>query len=324
MNTRHQKRAKSRLKPPPARELAIRKPISVSEAVEKVLIEGNLSPLTPEQRMEYYSAVCKSLGLNPLTKPFAYIVLNGKMVLYALRDCTEQLRRIHGVSVTKSCRTLESDLCVVEVEVTDRTGRSDTGTGAVNVSGLKGEALANAIMKTETKAKRRATLSICGLGMLDEAELDTMRGYKMVSPNGRVVETKTETWCDRHDCDMSRCPSDEHTPEENDAAMEKIRQSKLTPAQREVAERKTRKKEAPVEAPPPVEVPFLTWSYFPESETYLIDGPTELKSANKDLLKPLYVHPQGIVCDAQQLGKLMAELERRKVSIRAAERQPGE
>ena len=35
-------------------------------------------------------------------------------------------------------------------------------------------ALANAIMKTETKAKRRATLSICGLGFLDESEIETI------------------------------------------------------------------------------------------------------------------------------------------------------
>lgn len=34
------------------------------------------------------------------------------------------------------------------------------------------EALANALMKAETKAKRRVTLSIAGLGLLDESELE--------------------------------------------------------------------------------------------------------------------------------------------------------
>jgi hypothetical protein len=37
---------------------------------------------------------------------------------------------------------------------------------------LKGEARANAELKAVTKAKRRATLSICGLGWLDETEVD--------------------------------------------------------------------------------------------------------------------------------------------------------
>ena len=47
-------------------------------------------------------------------------------------------------------------------------------TGAVPIAGLKGEEFANALMKAETKAKRRATLSICGLGVLDETEVETI------------------------------------------------------------------------------------------------------------------------------------------------------
>jgi hypothetical protein len=44
----------------------------------------------------------------------------------------------------------------------------------VTVGHLKGDALANALMKAETKAKRRVTLSIAGLGWLDETELETI------------------------------------------------------------------------------------------------------------------------------------------------------
>src|SRR5690606_14334225 len=40
--------------------------------------------------------------------------------------------------------------------------------------------LANALMKAETKAKRRATLSICGLGMMDESEIETVEGAQPV------------------------------------------------------------------------------------------------------------------------------------------------
>ena len=46
--------------------------------------------------------------------------------------------------------------------------------GAVSTAGLKGEALANSMMKATTKSKRRVTLSICGLGMLDETEIDSI------------------------------------------------------------------------------------------------------------------------------------------------------
>src|SRR5262249_39548261 len=52
--------------------------------------------------------------------------------------------------------------------------RTDESIGAVNINGLRGDALANGLMKAETKAKRRGTLSICGLGFLDETETETI------------------------------------------------------------------------------------------------------------------------------------------------------
>ena len=69
----------------------------------------------------------------------------------------------------------DNGLYVVTATGVDARGRSDAATGAVSIRGLQGEALANALMKAETKAKRRLTLSICGLGMLDETEVDSVR-----------------------------------------------------------------------------------------------------------------------------------------------------
>ena len=69
----------------------------------------------------------------------------------------------------------------------DKTGRCDESTGIVNITGLKGTDLANELMKAETKAKRRVTLSICGLGMLDESEIDD------VSKEAKDVTPKTQT-----------------------------------------------------------------------------------------------------------------------------------
>lgn len=155
-------------------ELAASKPMSA--AIEQVLIGGDLAKLDPGQRVEYYGKLCQSLGLNPLTKPFAYITLNGKLQLYALKDCTEQLRCLHGVSILAVEGKVVEDLYIVTARGTESKGRSDASTGAVSIAGLKGEAKANAIMKAETKAKRRLTLSICGLGMLDESEADSIPG----------------------------------------------------------------------------------------------------------------------------------------------------
>jgi hypothetical protein len=143
-----------------------------------VLIAGDLSMLNAEQRISYYRTVCESLALNPLTKPFEYIQLNGKLVLYAKRDCTDQLRQRDAISITITAREVIDDIYVVTVRARRPDGREDESTGAVNVAGLKGEAKANAFLKCETKAKRRVTLSICGLGMLDETEVVTVPGAR--------------------------------------------------------------------------------------------------------------------------------------------------
>lgn len=162
---------------------------SGSSVVEQVVIGGDLSRLNPNDRVVYYNKVCQSLGLNPLTTPFAYINLNGKLTLYAKRDCTEQLRKINRVSIQILSREMVEDCYVVTARATTPT-RQDESIGAVSIAGLRGEARANAMMKAETKAKRRVTLSVCGLGMLDETEVDTIPGAK-ITPSAGVAEALT-------------------------------------------------------------------------------------------------------------------------------------
>ena len=162
-------------------------PIDPNAVMERVLLAGDLSKLSAPDRLFYYTKVCESVGLNPLTRPFDYLTLNGKVVLYAKRDATDQLRKIHGVSVTIKARENIEGVYVVTANARDKTGREDESTGAVNIGGLKSDALANALMKAETKAKRRVTLSICGLGMLDETEIETIPMAR-IDPKGDSLE----------------------------------------------------------------------------------------------------------------------------------------
>jgi len=145
-----------------------------AKKLELVLIGGDLSSLTPDEKVSYNNSVCASVGLNPLTRPFEFIRLNGKEVLYAKRDATDQLRKVHAVSIKITAREILEGIYVVTALAKDSTGREDESTGAVSIDGLKGEARANAMLKAETKAKRRVTLSICGLGLLDETEIDSI------------------------------------------------------------------------------------------------------------------------------------------------------
>jgi hypothetical protein len=158
----------------------------LASAVERVVVAGDLGQLKPEERLSYYKAVCDSVGLNPLTRPLEYITLNGKLTLYARRDCTDQLRNIHSVSVIIAAREVVDDCYVVTSRATKPDGRTDESIGAVPIGSLKGEAKCNAMMKAETKSKRRVTLSICGLGLLDETEIESI-------PSARPVDVQRST-----------------------------------------------------------------------------------------------------------------------------------
>ncbi len=154
--------------------------------IESVVMQGDLAKLTPPQRVQYYGSVCESLGLNPLTRPFDYLSLNGKLVLYAKRDATDQIRASRKVTVSIVARERVEDLYIVTARAVLPDGRADESVGAVSVGGLRGEPLANAIMKAETKAKRRVTLSIAGLGWLDETEVSSV-------PDARRMDVDQET-----------------------------------------------------------------------------------------------------------------------------------
>jgi hypothetical protein len=145
-----------------------------SSIIEKVIVEGDLSKLSSSERVSYYNRVCSDLGLNPYTKPFEYIKLNNKLTLYALKSATDQLRQLYNVSIVIKAREVVNECYVVTAGASLPTGRVDESIGAVNIKGLAGDMLCNCIMKAETKAKRRVTLSICGLSMLDETEIETI------------------------------------------------------------------------------------------------------------------------------------------------------
>jgi len=152
------------------------------------VVQGNLEKLSPADRVRYALQVAQSLGLNPTTAPIQILTLKGKAVLYVRKDGTEQLRKNHKVSLQVVARELlDGEIYAVTARATLPDGRTDESVGAVSLAGLKGEDRANGVMKAETKAKRRVTLSICGLGFLDESEVSDMTHDE---PAPVVVEQK--------------------------------------------------------------------------------------------------------------------------------------
>ena len=153
-------------------------PVALTPEIERALVSGDVSGLNAEQRAQLYWQTCESLGLNPLTQPFGFLTLNGKLRFYALKGATDQLRALHKISLEVMNMKMERDLFLVHVRAKTPDGRVDEDVGFAVVGSLKGEALGNAQLKAVSKAKRRVTLSICGLGMLDETEVASIPGAR--------------------------------------------------------------------------------------------------------------------------------------------------
>lgn len=181
-------------------------PEAAASALEHILATGDLAELKPAQRVAHYLALCRSLGLNSLSRPFDWLILDGKLVLYPNKSCAEQLRRQHQIRVritrAEPVGTGTDDpMFVVKVEGTTPSGRSDEATKYVPLTRwdsrqgrkvrLAGQELANAYARAETGAKRRLVLSMVGLaGLPDELDGTARRVY--VDGHGNVLETPSE------------------------------------------------------------------------------------------------------------------------------------
>ncbi len=163
-----------------------------------IVLRGDLSGLNEDQKKQYYLYRCKQVGLDPAAKPFDLLTLNGKQILYANASATQQLCALHKLSTQITHRERVDGIYLVSVRVTGSDGRVSENQGAVDVGNLVGERLANAILKATTKAIRRSVLAHCGLGMLDETEVETIpqaRVEPMVvteTPAPIAVEEKPE------------------------------------------------------------------------------------------------------------------------------------
>lgn len=147
---------------------------NLPELLEKALSIGDVSKMPPEVFGAYYQAVCYSSGLNPLTQPFEVIEFQGKKKLYAKKEAAEQLRKLHRVSTKVVSKEVIDGMYIITVMASTPDGRMEEAQGIVCLDNLKGDAKANAMMRCETKAKRRVTFAICGLGFAEAGESDVV------------------------------------------------------------------------------------------------------------------------------------------------------
>jgi hypothetical protein len=162
--------------------------------LKSMVMDGDFSKLSKAQRDQYIELFCAERGLDWKSGPFKWLMLNGKLVPYATRDCADQLRRINGVSIAITAETYDRGLLTVHVRATDKTGRTDEDYGTVPWSEkMAPEFAANMKLKAVTKAKRRVTLSISGLGWLDETEVEDIPAEAKTIPHREPESGPTMT-----------------------------------------------------------------------------------------------------------------------------------
>ena len=153
------------------------------EIIQSLVFEQDVAKLGPDQLLAYVKRLCDTLKIDIMMQPFQLLTLQKKKQLYATKNATDQLRQVQGISITDLKIEITNGICTAtakaEMRLKNGTLRVDMDMGIVPVQGLTGENLSNAVMKATTKAKRRVTLSLTGLLMMDETEVVTDDGAQM-------------------------------------------------------------------------------------------------------------------------------------------------
>lgn len=139
--------------------------------------------LSQAEREATLAALSKALGLNPLTAPVRFLPMQGGEVLYVTRHATDQIAarlRINRETVVgpevRDMGGVKLVFCQVRASAPD--GRSEMATAT-----LPWKDPLNDLMKAETKAKRRAVLSLVGLGLLTEDDAEAAQASDATRQN---------------------------------------------------------------------------------------------------------------------------------------------
>lgn len=159
-----------------------------STLIASYISNGDVSGLDSDQLVTLYAALCAKLGLDPAFQPFSVVTFKGgKKLLYVNRGATDIMARRNGVSrrVIKEPRVIGVPSHVggsKEILVVVCVARAETPDGRweESLAVVAYDDPVNSFMKAETKAKRRATLAVLGLGLTtDESELESIPGVSV-------------------------------------------------------------------------------------------------------------------------------------------------
>lgn len=148
------------------------------ETIEKAL-GGDLSPLSPSQRSQYYLARCASMGLDPASKPLDWITFQGKLACYPNVGAAAQLADKRNIQVDLGEIRREDGMLVCRGRGKTPSGRVAERTAYLDVGNAKGQDLANLFMKLESKTFRRVIAALTGWAAADAEEMIEQGGRRV-------------------------------------------------------------------------------------------------------------------------------------------------
>lgn len=171
------------------------------ETLSKIILKGDWKDLTPAQRVEGYIALCRALGLNPLTKPFDLLEMRDRTTLYLNSAGGAQLGAIHKASYTitrvETERLADTAMLVrayVKVRLPDGRENEDVGIKACNPKDVND--YIRAYKSAITNARLRAIKGLIGLNVPvegDEEEIPEARVVSVEIPAQAAEPEPTQT-----------------------------------------------------------------------------------------------------------------------------------
>lgn len=142
------------------------KDVVLKDEIQNVLTRdgGRCDNLDINQQAEYKKYLCAKIGVSPTLQPVDLIPTKNGVRPYLNKGAAELIRDTRKISIIGLELAEQNGMFIVTCKVRGANGRVDCDMGACP----KGNEPNNALMKAVTKAKRRATLSMCGLGAIIE------------------------------------------------------------------------------------------------------------------------------------------------------------
>lgn len=148
------------------------KDVTLNQEIQDVLTKdaGRCDRLNDEQRADYINYLCSKIGIEPTFRPIDLIPTKNGIKPYLNKGAGELIRDKRRISVDDMEIKEIGNMWLVTCRVRSFDGRCDTDMGVCLKNGTDKSPmnLNDSLMKAVTKAKRRATLSMCGLGAIIE------------------------------------------------------------------------------------------------------------------------------------------------------------